>query len=382
MNHPTRDEQPGATERPPCARAPAVAPRSSLTLDATLSPWDGLLAAFASVLAYAAAQVSRAADDPAKAVHEYRKSIRRARAVVRLVRPLLKEKRYRRLDGALRQAVLDTSFLRDAEVLGDTIQELPRGEALDAAAAALRQAITAQQAAACTPAAIADVLARGAERLALMPMRLAKALPTRLDQAALADALRVSYRRARRRRRDALRGRHDDLIHGWRKRTKELRYQLELLEPAPQPQERALGLVAKELGGITDLIVLRDAVNAHADALGATHSDLLASTLERLILSRFDEVAAAATSVFEPGPRAYARAALAPPSPSSAGDDAAPPAPTTRPLGGALACGPGRPAPHVAPPMPPAPTPAFARPAPAMPCGRPITPATRAPRVR
>src|SRR5688500_10014428 len=83
---------------------PPVTARSSLALDPALPPWEALNAAFASVIAYATAQVGRAREgDPAKAIHEYRKSIRRARALVRLVRPLLKGKKYERLDGELRQ---------------------------------------------------------------------------------------------------------------------------------------------------------------------------------------------------------------------------------------------------------------------------------------
>src|SRR5690606_6061324 len=113
---------------------------------------------------------------------EYRKSIRRARAVVRLVRPLLEARRYRELDGALRRAVLDTSSLRDAEVLEDTLDALPRETAVDAAAAALRERVVARQARVVTPAGVRDVLARGAERVALLPMRLAHALPARLDR--------------------------------------------------------------------------------------------------------------------------------------------------------------------------------------------------------
>lgn len=375
MIHPTTVDDPSAADFAP--HAPAVAARSSLVLDRSLAPWDGLLAAFASVLAYATDQVGRAADDPAKAVHEYRKSIRRARALVRLVRPLLRRKRYLQLDGALRQAVLDTSFVRDAEVLGDTIDELPRSPALDAAAAALRAVVAAQQAAVCTPAAIRDVLARGAERVALLPMRFAKALPARLDDAALEDALRTSYRRVRRRRREALEARTDEAIHGWRKRAKELRYQLEMLEPEPQLRERALGQVAKGLGQVTDLIVLRDAVVAHADALGAAHTDALIEALERMIPARFDEVAAGAAPFFEARPRAFARAALDPTPPPVASPAAAASA-TKQParswVNGALRLGPPRPA---------LPTPwvAFSRPGPVMPRSAPTVPARRPPRV-
>ncbi|MCO5170764.1 MAG: CHAD domain-containing protein [Planctomycetes bacterium] len=355
-------------------RAAIVSPRATLALDPGLPAWDGLLAAFASVLAYAAAQVARAGRDPGKAVHEYRKSIRRARAVVRLVRPLLKRARYLRLDGALREAVQETSFVRDAEVVAETVDALPASEGALEAAAALRHLLLARQATVCSPAAIREVLARGAARLALLPLRLAKALPARLDLADLEAALAASYRRARRRARAARRSGEAEAIHDWRKRTKELRYQLELLEPAPQPRERALGRVAKGLGRVTDLVILRQAVDEHAESLGPEHTGVLTAALERLVTALFAEVADGAAPLLADRPRAFARAALAPAPTSEV--DRPPGARGERPRAAAN----GRRLGPFAPVMPSPPARALARPAPAMPRTGPPTPATRSPR--
>lgn len=355
-----------------------VAPRDTLELDPGLPPWEGLLAAFASVLAYAAAQVDGAGRRPARAVHEYRKSIRRARAVVRLVRPLLRRSRYRALDGALRRAVQETSSVRDAEVVAEALDALPAGgdAALAEAVAALRHVLLARQVAARAPVATRDLLARGAGRLALLPLRLAKALPTRLDRARLEEALAESYRRARRRWRAARRDGGAEAIHAWRKRTKELRYQLELLEPAPQPRERALGRVAKGLGRVTDLVIVGHAVAEHAESLGPEHARALTAALERAVPTLFEEVAEGAAPLLAERARAFARAALSPPTPpadevarprAGAGERQAPR--DGRRLGPAVVVIPGAPA-H-----------ALARPAPVMPRTGPPTPASRPPRV-
>lgn len=305
------------TPAPLAAMSARVArPCSTLRLDRALPASEGVGAAFSNVLAYAAAQIVRAGSDPAKAIHEYRKSIRRARAVVRLLRPLLKTRRYEQLDGELRQAVLDTSFVRDAEVLGETIEALPPAVDLAAAIEAVRALAAAQQAAVCTPTSVCVVLARGIERLALLPARLAKASPATIAPVDLEEALRESYRRARRRYREAVVTRTDEDIHGWRKRTKELRYQLELLEPADaedeQPHERSLGQVAKGLGLVTDLMVLRAAVRANEDALGGAHAAALVAALDALIPARFAALAAQAAPTFAARPREYARAVLSP----------------------------------------------------------------------
>jgi CHAD domain-containing protein len=336
---------PPALPAPP-ASAPAVAPRSTLSFDRALPPWEALTAALQSILGYAAAQVARVERDPARAVHEYRKSIRRARAIVRLARPLVSPRRYQHLDDELRQAVLDTSFLRDAEVLAGTVEVLPRRDDLAAAIDDLRARLLSQQASATTPEAVREVLARGTSRTALLPMRFARALPARLAWDDVERALRASYRRVRSARRVAIDTRADEDIHRWRKRTKELRYQLEALEPGDQPHERALGELAKALGLITDLMILRAAVRAHAPSLGAARTALLVETLDGMIPPRFDAVAGDAAPFFAPGKKAFARAVLDPPDDDPPAADP-PAAPVARPRV------PGGPAMGAAPPIMP-----------------------------
>lgn len=256
-------------------------------------PWDaGLLEAFDRVIALALAQVERAAKDPEKAIHEYRKSIRRARAVVRLVRgPLATQ--FAGLDGTLREAVLATSGLRDVDVLRGLVAGLLEpppppgpcavvvaGEAaaqgtdvatatatvvvaprptLDAAARpALERldALLAERQAAQQGGSVQDALRRGAELVLPLLARFARVLPSLLA-ADLREGFAGSYRRARRAREEAARTRDDDAVHAWRKRVKELRYQLELDPTADEAPERACWAdLAERLGAITDQVVL------------------------------------------------------------------------------------------------------------------------------
>lgn len=300
-------------EPEPRAQSVPPGPSSTLRLDPTAPLWSALLGAFSGVLAYAQGWVDDAPRDPAKAVHEYRKSIRRARALVRLARPLMKDRRYRELDGALKQAVDATSFVRDAEVLRETVGELPASDELQRAAARLREVIDAQQAETCAPARVVELLREAAAPLPPLTLRLAKALPDGLEGEHVERALRLSFKRTRACLAAALVERTDEAIHDWRKRVKELRYQLELVERAPAhgpSREETLGGLAKELGRITDLLVLRASVRAHEAALGPEHAGALVRVLDALIPPRFAAVAEAARPFFDVRAGAFARVVL------------------------------------------------------------------------
>src|SRR5262245_56233503 len=58
------------------------------------------------------------------AVHEARKSSKKVRALIRLVRDAIGEKRYRRANQTLRDAVRPLAPVRDAEVLVHTLDQL------------------------------------------------------------------------------------------------------------------------------------------------------------------------------------------------------------------------------------------------------------------
>lgn len=305
--------------------SPPVEPCATLVLDRARPLTEGVVLAFARVLAYAEGWSRDAAREPVKAVHEVRKSIRRARAAVRLARPCMGPKRFKALDQALRQAVLETSSLRDAEVITDTVETLAAQDPTIAdVAAALRARLGSAQATATEAELTAGVLGRSAACLAGAPERFAAALRDKKGRAALDEPgaadrlLRESFKRVRATFRGALLERTDEAIHDWRKRVKELRYQLELLELPPasgDSREEALGDQAKALGWITDLLVLRVRVRELFGELGEEAAGRLLAVLDARIPMLLDEVAREAAPFYVHRASDFARVALRAPAP-------------------------------------------------------------------
>jgi CHAD domain-containing protein len=209
---------------------------------------EALASSLEGVLRYALRKVREIPRTPAAvALHEYRKSVRRARAVLELVRSALKPEDYRELSGRLRCAVGDTSALRDVDALATRVAELDL-----AGGPSLERGLRAQQ----DERRTLDVLQLESGWLGPVCDRFRVALP-RLSESKLHAALRDSFKRTREARSCALDSEKDDSLHRWRKRVKELRYQLELFDAHSTPEYRRLSQLSEELGEVTDLAVLR-----------------------------------------------------------------------------------------------------------------------------
>lgn len=259
-----------------------------------------LVAALERILGYACDQQARLERQPVKAVHEYRKSIRRARALLRLIRG----KGWRELDHALRDVVRATSVLRDRDVLLDNLAALPdTGCDLAPLRAAIEHARSGDDP--------APILAAGTEVLAGVPARWA--LDPKLSLGDLRRCLAAAYTRARKARTEASRTRHDDDVHRWRKRVKELRYQLELLGGKRQGPSHELhaSLVnqATQLGEVTDDIVMLDYVEARPD-LHAALTPLL-EALQWRVAERLTLLIEGTRTYYDASPKTFARQARA-----------------------------------------------------------------------
>ena len=257
--------------------------------------------AFAGILAYAAAQAVRPVGEAEQAVHEFRKSVRRARAIVKLVRDSMPGATYRALNGDLRDAVAATSGLRDVDMLLGQVIALPDQPRLRGIQAGLREHLVARRATlhgSCTT----DALLAGQHKLKPLLSRFTAGLSLELTTEDLEVALAKSFRRARKALRAAETERPGTFIalHSFRKRVKELRYQLELLRPRVRNLEplRALANMAKGLGEIMDTVVLRDYVHAHASELAVAATPLL-QRLEDRAGARRDKVLRRAMAFFE-----------------------------------------------------------------------------------
>jgi CHAD domain-containing protein len=183
-----------------------------------------------------------------EAVHEVRKATKRLRALVRLVRDQMGSRRYRRENHAFRDAARALSPARDAEVLLATAERLAarlgsKRRLLEPVARAARRGLRRAR--------------RGMRpdetRRLVAAMRRARARveswPIADDGwAAVAPGVRRIYRRSRAAWRDAGRTPTVANLHEWRKRAKDLRYTLDLLEPLWPPVLHALADEADALG--------------------------------------------------------------------------------------------------------------------------------------
>jgi CHAD domain-containing protein len=168
-----------------------------------------------------------------ESIHEIRKGTKRLRMLVRLVRDTIGEQHYRRENRAFRDIGRMFSDVRDAEVaeqsvekLGSDLHDTLRPRAL----ATLRRALHARSrkahAAARKGRLGADV--RRAVRKALGRLDLWSRVPDRWS--AVRRGVERIHRETRRAWKHALNGPCVETLHEWRKRAKDLRYVMELLE--------------------------------------------------------------------------------------------------------------------------------------------------------
>jgi CHAD domain-containing protein len=221
--------------------------------------------------------------DAATAVHDYRKGLRRARAVLALVEAALPRGERRAIREVLRTARRAVSAARDHVVAPEALARISLSDdertTADAVLVAAREAAPPSD-------EVARLLADGAARATAQADALEAVLPPALEWDTVADGIAATYREARGHLRKARKSKR--AFHAWRRRSKELTYQLELV--ARHAGERTAALrgeyeaVADTLGGAVDLIMLRELVTTHGanqppekiEALLATLDDQLA----------------------------------------------------------------------------------------------------------
>jgi CHAD domain-containing protein len=196
-------------------------------------------------------------------IHGARKQLKRARATLRLLRPAIGDELYRRENVAARDAARPLSRARDEEVMNEALDGLLerfRAAASDLQVAPLRQSLHKghRQSDHELPAKQLNEI-KAALKLSMTRSRAWQLGADGWD--CLEPALRATYRRGRRALREARTERATDPLHEWRKQTKYLWHQLQILTPlAPGP----VGELADEfhhladyLGDEHDLAVLR-----------------------------------------------------------------------------------------------------------------------------
>jgi CHAD domain-containing protein len=194
----------------------------------------------------------RAGPSRRDAIHEARKSSKKLRALIRLVRDEIGERSYRLENDTFRDAVRPLAPVRDAEALVHSLDLLAerftgevRPHAFGRLARVLRARLRALRKDPHSRAAMrhaAALVARARQRVARWTIR---------DEgwAALERGVVRIYRRARAARRRAAEDPSVECLHEWRKRTKDLRYVIELLEPIWPPVMKTF---ADQLHELTD----------------------------------------------------------------------------------------------------------------------------------
>lgn len=276
--------------------APTVGNGKPFGKDADLRA--SLVSAFRTAIADAQAASRRPAVD--EAVHELRKALRRARATVRLIADTLARDDRRDLTRALVEARQLLSPSRDLAVVPVALAEVALEDEARTAALAI---VTGARDAALSVDEVRSTLADAAARVAPLADVIAAALPATLDWDDLLDGLADTYRSARRDLKKARRS--FTAFHRFRKRAKELTYQLELLSDGIDGRtavlEHRLSALGDELGPAVDVIMLRGFLEAHAappELLEAVDGDLGA---------RVKAARRHARDLFDRRPRKFAR---------------------------------------------------------------------------
>jgi CHAD domain-containing protein len=221
-----------------------------------------LLAEFRDAIDRARRAAADAKTSPNLGVHDYRKALRRARAALGLVACALPSAEYKAIRRVLRDARRSVSVARDHTVAPDALSKLT----LDDADRAIAEAtVGAARDAAPAHDDVAQLAGDGAARAAAQVEALEAALPSAIEWSTVADGLAATYREARRARRKARKSRRS--FHAWRRRTKELTHQLDLI--ARHGGERTAALrdewvaLSDQLGDVVDQIMLREFIATH-----------------------------------------------------------------------------------------------------------------------
>lgn len=232
--------------------------------------------------------LDRRGGDRPEAIHQARKALKRVRAVLRLCREWLGEERFRAENTILRDAGRSLSGARDAQVLVETLDGLrePLGPELpDGTWSRFRDRLVAEAAAHEQPdgsdayASVSLALAGVRDRVNVWP------LPEDGGPERLASGLERVYAKARRARRRAERRTTPEKLHELRKRTKDLWYSGQLLNPLSPKRIRKLRRrshrLSDVLGADHDLAVLLERAGEAPEAFGPGELELLRAQADR-----------------------------------------------------------------------------------------------------
>ncbi|MFN0250652.1 MAG: CHAD domain-containing protein [Kofleriaceae bacterium] len=243
---------------------------------------------------------------PTIAVHEARKALRRARAVLMMVSNALPKGERRAVRAALQESRRSLSTARDHAVAPEMLASIVLSDedrsiakrVLDNAAEALPPTQELKQ-----------LLAEAATRAAAQAEALEAALPQELEWKVVIDGIKDVYAEARDARR---RGKKSKAwFHTWRRRSKELVYQLELV--AEHAGQR-MNAIHDELEGIAntqspavDLIMLRDFVNTYGQGIAPDAIEHLRDSIDSAVDELMTTARDAGRDAYSQRPKKFAK---------------------------------------------------------------------------
>jgi CHAD domain-containing protein len=203
----------------------------------------------------------------AEAIHCARKDIKKARAVLRMVRSNIVRKEFRRFTKLLREAASHLAAPRDAYVKAKALTNLARHFKGQLAPGALRHIRSQLRRASDdeTKRFVKEKRAKAVERLLRSVAKEFECLEiSGKGWKAIGPGVKSAYSEGRRAYQTVLKDPAPENFHEWRKRAKDLSYQVSLLRPVwPEQMDaiaRELETLGEYLGDDHDLFILQQSV--------------------------------------------------------------------------------------------------------------------------
>jgi CHAD domain-containing protein len=251
------------------------------------------------------------AGDLAEAIHSARKDLKKLRGVLRLVRVELGEERFRAENERYREAARRLSASRDAEVKLATLAALAQrftGELPDDSLAEWQAALAGERAARVSDAVLAVEIERTIGEIQVGREEIGRWRLSTDSWDRLGPGFERTYRRGRRAMRRAGARRKADDVHEWRKRVKDLWYQLRIVRDAWPPVIGAMADQAHELAELLgehhDLALLRDDLEGRRQL---PNTEALAAAIDGRQGELLDDALGLGARLYAEKPKAFRR---------------------------------------------------------------------------
>lgn len=229
-----------------------------------MSPWgSGFQRMLLEQTAHLSEELISASNDVEEMIHEVRKRCKRVRAIVRLLRPHAKPL-YRQENATFRDIAQRFSSFRDTDVRLETFDELV-GPDESERFAPLRDLLVRRR----DTGLLQEQVSLTAREVIEVRERLKRADIPNESFKLIGPGLRFCYGRGRRAMSKAYKKQEETAFHEWRKRVKDLGYQMQILRELWPPMLKRLRTELDELGDLLgkehDLTVLGETISKQAD---------------------------------------------------------------------------------------------------------------------